>query len=295
MRYGASKVMIAALAALAPFTLNAQDKSSPDTIDVLGRKAEEVRREAEAFVRQTGVAERPVARWIDPVCPKVIGVSPQIAARIEARIRTVAETAGVRLARSRCDGNLLVAFSTNAGTVVKQIAARTPSQFESLSAPERDQLHGNTAPVRWWHTVQDRTKDGSRSQGNDVPPFVAGEGPGGVQLGGSVYLQYRPSALSTQMVRAITAATIVIDVKLAEGIRLDGVADLAALVGLAEIGVDEEVPANSILGLFTPNGPRALTALDANFLRALYKLPLDRTAIAHRGLLVRGLVNASGK
>jgi hypothetical protein len=28
-----------------------------------------------------------------------------------------------------------------------------------------------------------------------------------------------------------------------------------------------------------------------NFLRALYRLPLDRTALAQRGLLARGLLN----
>jgi len=55
---------------------------------------------------------------------------------------------------------------------------------------------------------------------------------------------------------------------------------------MAEIQLGQEAPPNSILALFKANGPRELTALDWNFLRTLYKLPLDRTAAAHRGLLV---------
>jgi hypothetical protein len=135
------------------------------------------------------------------------------------------------------------------------------------------------------------------SMGNDAPPAVSArsEQPGGVPLAGEVHQQYRSSFLSTQLVRALKSATIIVDATKASGTPLESVAAYAALVGLAEIQLDEEVPTNSILGLFAPNGPRGLTALDINFLRTLYRLPLDRTASMQRGLLVRGLVNAGGK
>ena len=97
------------------------------------------------------------------------------------------------------------------------------------------------------------------------------------------------------MIRVLRAATVVVDVNRAEGMPLDSVIDLAALVGLAEIRPGAEPPPNSILALYAPDGPKQLTQLDLNFLRAIYRLPLDRTAIAHRGRLVKGLVNPAGK
>jgi hypothetical protein len=266
-----------------------------DTINVIGRAPEEVRKEAQTFVRATGVAERPVARWIDPICPVALEVRSDVARRVEARVREIAAAAGARVAPANCSPNLKIVFSADAQSLVRHVASRTGG-FSELDADDRAVLQGDSAPVRWWHTVQERTKDGMRPMATDTPPAAGMDvGSGAVTLGGLVYQQYRSSFLSSQMVRGIIAAKVVVDVKLAEGVPLDSVAAYAALVGLAEIKLGEEAPPNSILGLFTPNGPRELTSLDSNFLAALYKLPLDRTAIAHRGLLVRGLVNAGAK
>jgi hypothetical protein len=93
------------------------------------------------------------------------------------------------------------------------------------------------------------------------------------------------------MARVLKAATVIIDVNRATGMPLDSVAAFAALVSLAEVRPSEEAPANSILNLFASDGPRDITPLDISFLRALYRLPLDRTALAQRGLLVRGMLD----
>jgi hypothetical protein len=262
-----------------------------DTIDVIGRKPEEGRKEAQAFVRAVGVANRPVARFVDPVCPKALGVPRKIAVRVEARFRAVAKEAGAKLAAAPCQANVTIAFDKNTDAVVDEVARRSPGIFEELGPGHVQSLKRSPAPIRWWHTVAERTKDGLRALGNDVPPSVRLDGPGGPQLGGQVYQQYRSSFLTSQMVRALTSATIVVDVDRATGLPLDSVAAFASLVGLAEIRFDEEAPPNSILSLTAPDGPRELTTIDQSFLRTLYKLPLDRTAMAHRGLLIRGLVN----
>lgn len=226
-----------------------------------------------------------------------MGVPIEIAIKVDTRIREIAKDAKIRLARRPCDGNLIISFASDGEAVVREIAAKAPSQLTEVSPDARRLLVESDMPVRWWHTSQERTKDGMGDIGNDARPavFARGEQPGGSPLGGNVYQQYRPSFLSTQMVRALRSATIIVDANKAAGVPLESVAAFAALVGLAEIELDEETPPNSILSLFTPDGPRDLTMLDINFLRTLYKLPLDRTAIAHRGLLVRGLVNAGGK
>jgi hypothetical protein len=270
----------------------AAQASPADTINVIGRKPEEVRREAQAFVRLTGVAERPVARWVDPVCPAVLDVAPAVARRIEAQVREIARTAGARIAPAGCAPNLKIVFAHDAQAVTRDVAARSGASFEDLDSESRALMFGASAPVRWWHTVQDRTKDGMRASSpmGDPPPGARLDGIGTLTLGGAVHQQYRSSFLSSQMVRGIIAAKVIVDVKLAEGVPVDSIAAYAALVGLAEIRMGDEAPPNSILGLFDKAGARELTTLDQTFLRTLYRLPLDRTAIAHRGLLVRGLV-----
>lgn len=264
--------------------------SASDTITVTGRKPEEVRREAQAFIRTIGVAEEPVARWVDPVCPQVIGVAPDIAARVEKRVREVAAEADVRLAKGKCQSNLLIAFVQGGGDVVKKVAARSPNQFKDVDAQHRAFLYDGRTPIRWWHATQTRTRDGMRDNGNDAPAFARSESPGGLALGGDVHFQYRSSLASTQIVRALRVATVIVDVDQAAGKSLDSVTDFAALVGLAEIRPSDPPPAASVLNLFGAGGPISLTPLDSTFLATLYKLPLDRTAMAHRGLLVRGLV-----
>lgn len=271
----------------------AQGDKGSDTINVIGRKPEEVRQEAKEFLAVTGVGERPVARWIDPICPAALEVRRDVARRIEDRVRTIALAAGAKVAGANCAPNLKVVFSKDAKGLVREVSARSGS-FSDLPARERTLLQADHPPIRWWHTVQDRTKDGMRPMATDTPPAAGiNFGSGDVVLGGLVHQQYRSSFMSSQMMRGIIAAKVVIDVKLAEGTPVDSVADYAALVALAEIRIGEQAPPNSILSLFAKDGPRELTSLDSAFLRTLYKLPLDRTAVAHRGLLIKGLVGGA--
>ena len=261
-----------------------------DTITVTGRKAEDVRREAQTFVRATGVADEPVARWIDPVCPQVIGVAPDIAARVERRIQAVAQDAGARVGKAKCRSNLLIAFVQKGEDVVRKVAARSPHQFKDVDPAHRRELYEGAAPIRWWHAIQARTRDNMRSIGNEAPPSARLDGPGGVPIAGDMQMQYSSSIVGTQMVRALQVATVIIDVDKATGQTLDSVTDFAALVGLAEIRPTDPPPGNSVLGLFSADGAKELTVLDSKFLATIYKLPLDRTAFAHRSMLVRGLI-----
>lgn len=283
------------IAALLLIAAAAAPPADRDTIDVIGRKPDEIRKEAQEFVRRVGVADQPVARWVEPVCPDVQGLAPDLAARIDGRVRAVAEQAGIKLARTGCKGNLVIAFAKAGEAVVKQVASRSPDMLKDVTPAHRAYLYDGNTPIRWWHVTQMRTKDGMRDISNDVPPFVALCGPGGAQLGGNVHTQYRSSVASTQMVRVLRAATVIVDVDDANGKALDSVTDFAALVGLAEIRPSDPPPANSILSLFASIGPQDLTPLDRTFLRTLYRLPLDRTAMAHRGLLVRGILRGEAE
>lgn len=259
---------------------------------------EEARREAVEFVRAIGVAagQQPAARWTTPVCPRVFGVPAAHATRVEARFRAIAADVGAPLAAPSCRPNLAISFTADAGGLVRRIAARSASRFAEVAPPDKELLLRGKAPVRWWYSSAERTKDGTAGA---VPPPAAGTAEGGASAipsngNSGLYLQYRSSIVSTQMIRTIESATVVVDVRRATGVPLDAVAAYAAMVSLAEVRLDAPTVPGSILGLFAAKGPRELSERDRAFLRGLYRLPLDRLARQHRGKLVRSMLAPDG-
>ncbi|MFD1611628.1 hypothetical protein ACFSCW_07435 [Sphingomonas tabacisoli] len=273
----------------------AAQQSGSDTINVIGRKPEEARKEAQDFVRKMGVTERPVARWVEPICPHVFGVAPEIGKRVTDRIHVVARDVKIAVAKEPCRANVILSFASDGAALVREIARKAPGKLAEVSAEDRPALLTGDAPIRWWHATDTRTKDGMAGTGNEQPPFAQLDGPGGVPMAGDVHFQYRSSIVSTQMVRVLKGATIIIDANRAAGTSLDSVAAFASLIALAEVQPNDEAPAQSILSLFKTGGPTDLTSIDRSFLRALYRLPLDRTALAQRGLLVKGLLASAGQ
>lgn len=280
---------------------SAQTNAEPtrDEVIVTGERLtrERMRERAVAYVRVAGVAngERAAARWIDPICPRVLGIGPKLAGRVEARIRAAAKTADVPLAPAKCTPNIVVSFVEGAGGVVRRIAARQPRQLSEMPSSARDTLVNENAPIRWWYSTEVRGKDGDRLFGAE-PPFVSGNGAPGQTLPGngdtSFLSLYNSNLVSTQIARAIRSATVIVDVDEAKGATLDAVSDYAALVALAELKPTVGSRPGSILGLFDEaEAPGGLTEWDARFLRELYRLPLDRRARQHRGMLVSAILD----
>lgn len=270
-----------------------QEVDAPETVVVTGNRPsrEEARREAFQFVRRMGVAngERPAARWEDGICPRVLGLAPAHARFVEKRLRSIAAAAEVPVARTPCRTNIGMLFTSDGPGTMRTVAARSPRRLAEVPAALRPALLDGPAPVRWWYSTERRGRHGE-PLANLEPPFVTGNGssPGQVLPGNGdtqIMSQYGSSIVSTQSIRVLTGATVVVDVNRAAGRPLDAVADYAALVALAEVRPGG-APDGSILALFEgETAARELTARDRAFLRALYRLPLDRQARQHRSRL----------
>lgn len=283
--------------ALAAATPTAEPAEPP--ITVTGRRIDEAeaRREAAAFVRAVGIAagDTPVARWIDPVCPKVAGLSAEHAAIVAEAVRDRARSIGAKVARRGCRANVVVAFTADGRGFARSALEESTVLAASLEPAKVDELRENAAPVRWWYTHEVRGRDGDRVS-SVLPPWTAGEANGGgsvlpVNPDTTVLVQPGSSVVSTQVVRALTSATVVVDVGLATGAPLDAVAAYAAFVALAETR-PAEPPRGSILSLFAGDpAPGDWTAADRTFMTALYALPLDRQARQQRSRLVGALAN----
>ncbi len=266
---------------------------------------EQARARAVEFVKRAGVAngQKQVARWVVPVCIKVIGLNTSQTAKVEGIMLGIAREARIPVARPKCEPNITVSFAPDAGQVVRQIHARKPRQLDELSLTEREQLLNGAAPVRWWYTTQMLDRDGVKAN-NISAPWLAGAGGAGVQGTGAdpvslpmvdgvtATQQYNSgSNVRTPTVRSLYGATVVIDAPKAGSISIDAIAAFAAMVSFAELDADGPPP-DSILGLFQPNSiENSLTDWDLAFLKSLYRMPLDRRSRIQRGHLVNALLD----
>jgi len=252
---------------------------------------EQARDRAIEFIRQIGVArgEQSAARWIDSVCPRVAGIAEPYAGMVVARMRAIAEQAGMRVGRENCGPNISVSFVGDAEALMREIDRRSSARLREVPVEARGDLVTGDAPIRWWYLTGTRSRHGMRR----TTQFLAVDGPAARPIQVEAISHYDSSVISTQVHRAIINASVVIDLDRVEGRRLDTVAAYAAFVAFAEVRASEPPPPGSILGMFGPEADaRSLTDWDMAFLRSLYRLPLDRPARRHRGMLVRDLADA---
>ena len=302
---GALSLTVAALAAVSPIAAAASQPAN-ETIIVRGTRLDpaEARQRAKDFVKSTGVAngQKQVARWVVPVCIKVIGVSDAQSARITGLMLGIAREANIAVARENCDPNITVSFAPDAGQVVRQINSRRPHQLRELSRAEKELLLNGEAPVRWWYATQMLDREGM--SGNNISPGWVSAGASDaapattdpITVGGVGELtstqQYNSgSNVRTPTVRSLYGATVVIDAPKAGGTSIDAVAAYAAMVAFAEMNANDPPP-DSILGLFKPDSVESsLTDWDLAFLKSLYRMPLDRRSRIQRGHLVEALLD----
>lgn len=281
------------LAGLVAATAGAQ--TSDITVTGTRQTPAAIRQHATDFVRTTGIAlgDLPTARWVDPVCPHLIGLADQYAAIVEAKVRAIATEAGIQAATAPCQTNVAVVFAADGGTLVRDLVGRAPRRFAGVRPAAIATLTDGSAPIRWWYTTEVRDKDG-RGGNAEPPPAFGLNGTGSSLPVGedTTFLQHSSTSLvSTETIRVLRSATVVIDIKRTEGLPLASVASYAAMVALAEMRPGAAGGVGSVLGLFDGGDPpRSPTAWDIAFLRAVYRLPLDRRAEQQRRVLIGDLV-----
>jgi hypothetical protein len=292
-------ILALALTASASATQTPPPDEQVITVDGRRTTREEIRREAEEFVRTTGIAtsNKPAARWVDAVCPTVKGVSEANAATVIAKIEAVAVAAGAPVARKPCKPNIVVAFAAD-GSALTGTIAKDRRKIGGVPVREREQLIEADVPLRWWYATDTRGRQGARKTTGQLP--WAGSDAGGTQEGGgsptndaTTIVQTTSSIVSTQVNRVLTNATVIVDATLAKSQPLDAIAAHIAMVALAEIDRDAK-PTGSILALFsTPSsGLDDLGDGDRALLKSLYGIKLDRAGWQQRGTLVDGMIRA---
>lgn len=229
-------------------------------IVVTGKKVTP-KRDALRQLRQiVSTVDGQLARFAEPVCPIVLGLSPESGRAVARRIRDIAAEAGARVAPDRCDPNIVIIIAADADVFTGALRKRFPKMFAGLRAGELRRAK-REGPVHAWNTVEVRNEDGMRLEGGegDDPPTLT------VQSASNI-------TLPTQQVTL--QSIIVIDDEAAVGKSLTQIADYAAMRTLAGARPPREAgKADTILSLFDKDGdvpPQTLTRLDSSFIKELY-------------------------
>jgi hypothetical protein len=261
----------------------------------------QIRASAQLYAR-AGLPPNPdygqFARWQAPICASVRGIpDPAVTALVLKRINAVVAETGLKPAEPGCKPNLTIAFTDDARGLVAEVRSRKRSALPRFDPTLFSRLDSPSLPVRWWHVLAPAGPGGGAgtvdsgalaSASSNATPLgnVLPAGPDAIGTN-----SWNSSLIDTNLTISAKAGVAVVDVNLATGISLEALADYIGLVMVAPMRLppgDPGVP--SVLGLFTPGArPAGLTDWDRAFVRALYKVQMNRSAQRQRQQLLSAM------
>lgn len=208
----------------------------------------------------------PIARFFLPVCPKVVGLSPEDAETVELRIRENARNYGPGERESRsCKPNLKVVFLAESVGPANTWLDQNSESISHLLSYQKQRVIDEQGPVRAWNISELRDADGRRLEDK--------AGLNNVRLN---------SRLTHSVTNEITGAMMLIEIAAAKDKTLKQIADYAsmrAFVGTQSVSDEDGLPVETILTLFADQpSPSELTEFDRALIAKLYSLPRNARA-----------------
>jgi hypothetical protein len=243
-----------------------------------------------------------IARWHDPVCVNVVGLIPDLAARVRARVETVAKALSLGVGKPGCAANIEIVFTDKPQAFMDDVAKRRENVLGYYHHHERDKLKTVTRPIQAWYTTATAGSGGFNAglefayikSAVPVDPRVTG-----VQLHDEVIddPDNRPPAgcadsphFTACLKAVLKNALVVADANRLQGQDLGMLSDYLALVSLAQIkSLDQCYALPSVIDVLAESAcpgrdpPDGLTAGDAAYLTALYQADLQAKKSGERG------------
>ena len=266
-----------------------EDDSAREGILVIGSRQQQIQavRDLTAAVTKKGPADKPLPRFYQPFCPKVLAIQEGYAAVLTERIRSNANAVDVGVAAGNCHPNALLIFARDASETLKTLRKEQPWFFTDLSEFEVNRLAKGGERVFAWQTTEVRGVDGRPMR---VVEVEIGNPPVRREL---TINEQRQTGRLNQPVRVdLSGAIVLIDYRYISGKTLTQLADYASVRLLAstnDLPAEEAVSVPSILSLFTTpeSAPPGLTPFDIGYLRARYSLRANANALAIKDATVR--------
>jgi hypothetical protein len=277
--------LLGALAVMAIGSAPAFAQSS-NSIVVTGKQLDEDQA-AETIRRIATPVGGQLARFSEPVCPRVTGFETQYEAIVAKRIKAVAEAVGAGAAKEGCVTNLFVVIVDDGPEFVRELDRRHPEVFDGMSKREYTALANDAGAARTW-TATALTNSMGQIAGTPAPTAGTGTVKWGYQgssvsIGNAQVMRiYEGSNINPSVQQAIVSAWVVLETRETFGMTLTQIADYAAMRGLAMVRPDELAAGDdTILALFEPEAgaaPAELTEFDRAYLKSLYRVQGRRWA-----------------
>lgn len=223
----------------------------------------------------------PIARFQDPVCVAVGGLSNKVSSEIAQRMLDDADSVGITLAGDHCRPNTMVLFVDDAHAEVAKMAKSNHRALLGVGLNARRALLKSEGPAFAWRLTEIRTRDGETSLPGDGPPTF------NVAVASRVVQPVRQD---------VVTAVLIVERKAVVGKTSRQLADYAALrlfAGARELpggGLD------TMLALFGGKAasPAQLTAFDRGYLRGLYTGGANAFAYTQRGRMAGAIARENG-
>jgi hypothetical protein len=270
----------------APAAAASRDSPAPDEVTVTAQRRRDLAPRVEKFVGHIAelVNGEGLARWKDPVCPRVIGLPQQEGEYVLGRISEIARDAAVPLAGKACRANLYIVVSKDPQALLKNTdEANRLMIFGSESPSVIDDFIATPLPVKVYYKTSMYTSLGlPLGDTHPVPPPDS--------FHPRTFQQNNTSAhLSTNVIYGVSTVVTIVDQTRIKGISRGQFADYIAMVSLADIKPGANLgDAPTILKLFDGGSPEnalpGMSTWDEAFLKSLYtteqKSRLQRQSMA---------------
>ena len=124
------------LDAAAPALAQSEEPEADTTIVVTGRQPVGEDETLEVVRRVARPVDGQLARFQQPVCPKVIGFEERYESIVAARIRQAAEQAGARAGGEGCVANLFVVIVDDGSEFVDELQRAEPGDLDARTEPD---------------------------------------------------------------------------------------------------------------------------------------------------------------
>ena len=209
-----------------------------------------------------------LSRFLEPVCPLTIGLTPAFDDFVSRRIGEIAVRVGARRPKACPDANVLVAVTPDPQQLVDRLSDKHPQILGYHFVPEEKALKTFKGPIQAWHMTGTRDLNGTVYVDD---PYVSLDNPAMRGPKG-----WANSRLRHGMASAIVFALVVVDQNRIEDLPIGAVADHVAALALSKPSRRRGCsPLPSITDALDPACPdsaglETLTDYDEAFLKGLY-------------------------
>ena len=272
----------------------AQPASAPSStlapVTVTAAPPKVVERQSYSFVQSFAAAPNPeldqIGRWHGPVCVQVVGLIPDQAAMIKARIEDLAKAVDLHVLPQGCLSNIQILFTSQPQALMDVVARRREYLLGYYHLHDRDRLKAVTHPIQSWYVTATEGDDPFSASSTAMAGGLYPATMNATRFGGVIDDPEQWGATGcgdaprfTACLRSVFANVLVVaDSKALEGQDAGLIADYMVMLTLAQPkSLDGCNALPSVIDRFAKSAcpgrdvPDGLTPGDAAYLTALYK------------------------